>query len=84
METDAMRLCIGILEGIEQYRSESASEFKDWADDSPETLFYATLDRWIKGCKAPKKSLQEMKAYLADSYAELEAKVTSHFNRACR
>ena len=39
LHNEAKLYCKGILEGIIQYSKSSASEFKDWAEDCPETCF---------------------------------------------
>ena len=49
LQKQAKNLCIGIIEGIRQYDSESKSEFLDWAVDIPSEYLSEVVDKWKKG-----------------------------------
>lgn len=50
--------CMGILQGIWRFESESKSEFKDWAEDAPKENMTRIFGEWRKMSKSPKDIAQ--------------------------
>ena len=48
MEEESANYCMGVLKGIYQFKEESNSEIKNWAEDCPSELFNEILDEWQK------------------------------------
>jgi hypothetical protein len=48
-EKNAKQYCIGIIEGIRKYDTESNSDFKDWAVDIPLEYLSTVVDEWKRG-----------------------------------
>jgi hypothetical protein len=51
MEEEALKCCLGVLEGIYAYGTESESEFKKWAPDDPREAFGWVHRKWEEACK---------------------------------
>lgn len=49
MSIVAKKYCIGIINGIRKFESESHSEFLDWAVDAPGENIERVIDEWKKG-----------------------------------
>ena len=49
MNTEANRMCMGLLMGLYRFKRESMSEFKDWAPDAPIIFAEAVVDAWKEG-----------------------------------
>lgn len=45
---ESLRYCVGLLEGIYAFGTESDTEFRSWAPDDPEHAFHWVLDKWTK------------------------------------
>ncbi len=63
LHQEAKLYCMGVLQGIYLYRSDSNSEFKDWATDIPGECFHYLLDEWKKRSKR-KSDFKEMDEFL--------------------
>lgn len=48
MDEQAKSYCMGILKGIRKFEKAAATDYKDWAPDSPDIHFDAILDGWRK------------------------------------
>ncbi|MAF76045.1 MAG: hypothetical protein CMF17_09370 [Idiomarinaceae bacterium] len=46
MPQEALAVCMGILEGLYLFETESTNEFKDWAVDIPQSYADTTLQLW--------------------------------------
>lgn len=46
MHTRAFSHCLGVLQGIFAFGTESSSEFLQWAEDYPQAAFELVLDKW--------------------------------------
>ena len=57
--------CMGILEGIHRFETESESEYKDWAVDAPGEYFVRIYDIWKKEVKN-KKEVAEIRKFIKD------------------
>jgi hypothetical protein len=64
MVDDAKRCCMGILKGVRRFAKESRSEYKDWAEGSPECAFDEVLDEWRKACRDP-EAVREVEGFAA-------------------
>ena len=49
MNTEANRMCMGLLLGLHRFKHESTSEFKDWAPDAPNSFAWTVVDAWKAG-----------------------------------
>jgi hypothetical protein len=49
MNTEANKVCMGLLLGIYRFDDESTTEFKNWAPDSPAAVSESVVDAWKKG-----------------------------------
>lgn len=63
MAQEAKLYCMGVLKGIYMYKTDSNSEFKDWATDIPGECFRSLLGKWKEKTKK-KSDLQEMNEFL--------------------
>jgi hypothetical protein len=54
LTVQAKLCCMGILEGIHRFETESESEFKEWAVDAPGQYFVSVYREWRKGSKSNK------------------------------
>jgi hypothetical protein len=45
---ESLLYCVGLLEGIYAFGTESDSEFRTWAPDDPHEAFHWVLDKWSK------------------------------------
>jgi hypothetical protein len=68
MNTEANRMCMGLLLGLYQFDHESRSKFKDWAPDAPSEFAWAVVDAW----KAGSPSRADVKAVKAFIEKELD------------
>jgi len=50
MQREAGRYCRGIIQGIQKYKTESTSDFKDWIGDGIQFVAWEVFDTWKKGC----------------------------------
>ncbi len=57
--------CMGILQGIHRFETESESEYKDWAVDAPGEFFVTVYQDWRKGTKS-KKGISEVKRFVQE------------------
>jgi len=65
MNTEANRMCMGLLLGLYRFDHESASEFKDWAPDAPSNFAWVVVDAWKAG--APSRAdVKALKAFIED------------------
>jgi len=65
MNTEANRMCMGLLLGLYRFDHESASEFKDWAPYAPSNFAWAVVDAWKAG--APNRAdVKALKAFIED------------------
>ena len=55
--------CMGILQGIHYFETESKSEYKDWAVDAPGEFFVSVYREWAKGTKS-KKEIAEVERFV--------------------
>jgi len=60
---------MGILKGIYTFDRESASQYKDWAADSPSEYFDIILEDWKEHCKKP-KYLKEMETFIKKNFPD--------------
>ena len=65
MNDQAKLYCMGILEGIHRFETESESEYKDWAVDAPGEYFVRIYDIWKKEVKN-KKEVAEVRKFIKD------------------
>jgi hypothetical protein len=65
MNDQAKLCCLGILEGIHRFETESESEFKDWAVDASGEYFVRIYDEWKKAVKN-KKEVAEVRKFIKD------------------
>ena len=49
MNTEANRMCMGLLLGLYRFENESSSKFKEWAPDTPDIFADAVVDAWKAG-----------------------------------
>ena len=49
MNTEANRMCMGLLLGLYRFEDESTSEFKNWAPDAPGEFAWAVVEAWRAG-----------------------------------
>ncbi|MBL7183369.1 MAG: hypothetical protein ISS50_02850 [Anaerolineae bacterium] len=65
MNTEANRMCMGLLLGFYRFERESRSEFKDWAPDAPIIFAETVVDAWKDG--APSRAdVKVVKAFIED------------------
>lgn len=65
MQEEAFSYCLGILEGIYAYGTESESDFKDWAPDDPREAFGWVRRKWQAGCK-DRRARDQMESELVE------------------
>ena len=65
LNAQAKWYCMGILEGIHRFETESESEFKGWAEDAPGEFFVRIYDEWKKDAKN-KKEVTEVRKFIKD------------------
>ena len=63
LTAQAKLFCMGILQGIHLFETESKSEYKDWAVDAPGEFFVSVYQDWRKGAKN-KKDVSEVKRFV--------------------
>ena len=62
--TEANRICMGLLLGLYRFKHESTSEFKDWAPDAPSIFAEAVVDAWKA---APSRAdVETLRAFVKD------------------
>lgn len=49
MNTEANRMCMGLLLGLYEFERESTSEFKNWAPDASSVFAWEAVDVWKAG-----------------------------------
>jgi hypothetical protein len=65
MNTEANRVCMGLLLGLYRFDHESTSEFKNWAPDAPSSFAWTVVDAWKAG--APSRAdVAAIKAFIED------------------
>ena len=52
MNTEANRMCMGLLLGLYRFKRESTSEFRDWASDAPIIFAETVVDAWKDGASS--------------------------------
>lgn len=67
MSVEAKNCCMGILKGIYKFKTESTSEYKDWAVDAPLEIFKQVLDEWKEGQRSP-RDIAEVEKYIKDNF----------------
>jgi len=50
MQKEAGRYCRGIIRGIQKYKRESKSDFRDWIGDGIQYVARHVFDTWRDGC----------------------------------
>ena len=65
LTTQAKLQCMGILQGIHLFETESESEYKDWAVDAPGEYFVSVYQEWHKGTKS-KTDISEVKQFVRE------------------
>jgi hypothetical protein len=65
MNTEANRMCMGLLLGLYQFDHESTSEFKDWAPDAPSSFAWTVVDAW-KARSRSQADVKAVKAFIED------------------
>jgi hypothetical protein len=64
MFREEMCYCMGVISGLYRFESESATEFRNWAEDISGELASQILTEWTESCRCP-KMLAEMKQFEA-------------------
>jgi len=65
MNTEANRMCMGLLLGLYRFKHESTSEFKDWAPDAPGIFAETVVDAWKAGSPS-RADVKAVKAFVED------------------
>ena len=65
MNTEANRMCMGLLLGLYRFKHESTSEFKDWAPDAPGIFAETVVDAWKAGSPS-RADVKAVKACVED------------------
>jgi hypothetical protein len=65
MNTEANRMCMGLLLGLYQFDHESRSKFKDWAPDAPGIFAETVVDAWKVGSPS-RADVKAVKAFIED------------------
>ena len=65
MNTEANRLCMGLLLGLYRFEHKSTNEFKDWAPDSPIIFAEVVVEAWKEG-KPSQTDVKAVKAFVED------------------
>ncbi len=65
MNTEANRMCMGLLLGLYRFKRESTSEFKDWAPGAPSVFAEAVVDAWKEGSPS-RVDVAAVKAFIED------------------
>ena len=65
MNTEANRMCKGLLLGLYRFKCESTSEFKDWAPDAPIIFAETVVDAWKAGSPG-RADIAVVKAFVED------------------
>ncbi|MFQ5812175.1 MAG: hypothetical protein ACE5I2_03130 [Anaerolineae bacterium] len=65
MNTEANRMCMGLLLGLYQFEHESTSKFKDWAPDAPIIFAETVVDAWKDGTPS-RADIAAVKAFVED------------------
>jgi hypothetical protein len=72
MNTEANRMCMGLLLGLYQFDHESRSKFKDWAPDAPGIFAETVVDAWKAGSPS-RADVKAVKAFIEDELYGWEA-----------
>jgi hypothetical protein len=65
MNTEANRMCMGLLLGLYRFKHESTSEFKDWGPDAPSNFAWTVVDAWKAGSPS-RADVKAVKAFIED------------------
>jgi len=65
MNTEANRMCMGLLLGLYRFKRESTSEFKDWVPDAPSIFAEVVVDAWKAGSLS-RADVAVVKAFVED------------------
>jgi hypothetical protein len=65
MNTEANRMCMGLLLGLYRFEDESTSEFKNWAPDAPGEFAWAVVKAWRAGMPS-RADVKAVKAFIED------------------
>jgi hypothetical protein len=65
MNTEANRMCMGLLLGLYQFEHESTSEFKNWAIDAAGAFAWEVVDVWKAGSPS-QMDIQAVKEFVED------------------
>ena len=65
MNTEANRMCMGLLLGLYRFKHESTSEFKDWVPDAPGIFAETVVDAWKAGSPS-RADVKAVKAFVED------------------
>jgi len=72
MNTEANRMCMGLLLGLYQFDHESRSKFKDWVPDVPSEFAWSVVDAWKAGSPS-RADVKAVKAFIEDELCGWEA-----------
>jgi hypothetical protein len=65
MNTEANRMCMGLLLGLYRFEHESTSEFKGWAPDAPIIFAETVVDAWKEGAST-QADIASVKSFIED------------------
>jgi len=65
MNTEANRMCMGLLLGLYRFDHESTSKFKDWAPDAPSAFADSVVDAWKDGSPS-RADVKAVRAFIED------------------
>ena len=74
MNTEANRMCMGLLMGLYRFERDSVSEFKDWAPDAPIIFAETVVGAWKDG--APSQAdVAAVKSFIEDELGRWGARL---------
>ena len=73
MDTEANRMCMGLLLGLYRFERESTSEFKDWAPDAPIIFAEAVVHVWKEGSPS-RRDVAAVRAFVEDELSGWSAR----------
>ena len=72
MNTEANRMCMGLLLGLYRFEDESSNEFKNWAPDAPSIFAEAVVEAWKAGSPS-QTDVKVLKTFVEDELGGWEA-----------
>jgi len=72
MNTEANRMCMGLLLGLYRFKHESTSKFKDWAPDATSEFAWTVVDAWKAGSPS-RADVKAVKAFIENKLCGWEA-----------